>query len=1528
MKTLPLQGKGRGLKRFINIFWGLLVALVLATVITYGLLHVPFVQTGIVKAFTSVLYFGKGVDISVGKVDFVPIRSLKLQDLLIRDFKGDTLLSSNELELQIGSIDFVKRDMQISSVKFTGAEFVVWRDADTNAVSRTNISRLIDSLRGGPKKVVDTIVNKTVLDTLKQRNIQNAKSWFVNLKRVEIRDSRFRYINSLYVPRDYGVNWTDIDCLHWNAELSNIHFGDTATFSVRNMNFTEKSGLQCKNIQGDLHFMKEHVMVTNAQIALKESDVSLSRISFQWDSRVRKSWGDYCKKIFQTYLIKDGSYVNFRDIAYFNGKLRGIENTVYVSGVVDNTIDRLQGRNLRLGIDRDTRFRGSFKTYGLPYVDTTVFDIDIVDGYFSPHELATVYLPWFKRHIPVPSPIKNFKMIRGDFLNFDGTFTEFDVKARTNTNGFKGDISVSMGRSETQGIEISDFWGNFSMSQVDMGVLTGVDDLGEASLYGEFSGARDSLNIYTGVQTEWPYIVLGNDKIQNLSAYIMLDNNVNHILAQTDDNGVFADVVMTIESDSETAATAFDFVSATASVYVDNLSRFGYSIADSAETVGVNAKYLAAGTNDNRYNRLYLSDIAYSNSRGAFVIDTLLAELQTDGGRQELMLNSELVSMYAEGHLMDIYNKKLWNKFYTHYIPALNPSVKTSRQRPTDKLFDELDFRAYIIGMEVDTVTQILNPNYYIENNTMVRMDFTDRDSLSVMVVSDSLRFDLLQVSALDLKLNGSVDSLYARVDAESIKVDTIVSMYNLMNETSAVNNMVHNRIFWSNWGEQSYSGDIRFDVKFSRDPVSNELCSDMKLYDGVMVFGDSVWNIAASNVALRGRELQVDHFSINKGSSFVHLNGALAKESTKQMAIDVNDISLRRLSMFVPGMQRANLFGNLSGNCIISDYTAGQDNYFEVGIQLDDWGIGVDTLGVLSVNSIWDKESQNLILRGENRYDRNIPFSLYATYSPDTDSLDMEVQLQTVRINRLNDYFGEYITGSSGGISGEVMCIGTLDNPQFFGSIYLDSVQMMVNALGTSFMINDNLSIQGNKVDFKDFVMHDVNGDIATLNGYYELFNNRYDVSLLTDRFTVMNTNSSYNDSFYGRLCIGGYAHADNLNGETNLAVDWMTAGSSMLYLPLVSGVNDDAGILTFVAPREQIDVQEERTTFSGLNLDANIEVNDNLEVQLIFDPSIGDLLTCSGNGNLKFTIDQNDNLGMSGEYEVIDGDYLFTLGGIWNKHFILEQGGTIIWNGTPYDATLNLSAEYNLRTSLYELYASAGSYDQTENSDIRRKVPVQCKLKLTDKLTNPVIGMDIDFPTLDNHTKSYIKNMFSTQDEINKQVFSLMVMNKFTAPDYLASSSIANQAGAAGITTLTELVSTKLSKWISKFSNNFDLGVTYRMGDEITSDELELALSTRLFNDRMTISANGNVNMNNNSAAMVETNSNQLAGDFDVDVKLNKQGTLHLKAYSHTDEKILYYSTETIQGIGLSYQSEFDTFKELIRRYVSFFKKKKDKK
>ncbi len=172
---------------------------------------------------------------------------------------------------------------------------------------------------------------------------------------------------------------------------------------------------------------------------------------------------------------------------------------------------------------------------------------------------------------------------------------------------------------------------------------------------------------------------------------------------------------------------------------------------------------------------------------------------------------------------------------------------------------------------------------------------------------------------------------------------------------------------------------------------------------------------------------------------------------------------------------------------------------------------------------------------------------------------------------------------------------------------------------------------------------------------------------------------------------------------------------------------------------------------------------------------------------------------------------------------------------------------------------------------------------------------------------------------------MFSLLVLNRFYRTDNTGDYGL--QAQTAGVTTLTEMFTNQISRWFSKYSDNVDIGFAYRFGDrenEITSDELEVAVSTQLLNDRVIISANGNMDVGGNRNT-TDSRKTNIAGDFDVEVKLNKQGSLKMKAYSHTDEKLLYNNTETIQGVGVSYQESFDTFRELLRKYFWFLGKKK---
>jgi hypothetical protein len=138
-------------------------------------------------------------------------------------------------------------------------------------------------------------------------------------------------------------------------------------------------------------------------------------------------------------------------------------------------------------------------------------------------------------------------------------------------------------------------------------------------------------------------------------------------------------------------------------------------------------------------------------------------------------------------------------------------------------------------------------------------------------------------------------------------------------------------------------------------------------------------------------------------------------------------------------------------------------------------------------------------------------------------------------------------------------------------------------------------------------------------------------------------------------------------------------------------------------------------------------------------------------------------------------------------------------------------------------------------------------------------------------------------------------------------------NTAYAAGIATGTELLSNQLNRFLSQISKNFDIGVNYRKGDEISSDEVEVAFSTQILNDRVTL--NGNMDMGGTQQTTSIDNTNNIAGDFDVDIKITEK--FHVKTFNRSNDNLLLYTSPYTQGVGVMYREDFNSIGELLRRY-----------
>ena len=358
----------------------------------------------------------------------------------------------------------------------------------------------------------------------------------------------------------------------------------------------------------------------------------------------------------------------------------------------------------------------------------------------------------------------------------------------------------------------------------------------------------------------------------------------------------------------------------------------------------------------------------------------------------------------------------------------------------------------------------------------------------------------------------------------------------------------------------------------------------------------------------------------------------------------------------------------------------------------------------------------------------------------------------------------------------------------------------------------------------------------------------------------------------------------------------------------------------VTFVPPasgeKKDEETAKNKAASASTDLDINfdLEISPDAEVQLIMDPKVGDIIKGTGTGNLNISLNPKGEFKIFGDYVVDNGDYLFTLGSLVNKEFSVENGGKITFNGDVENADIDMKAIYKTKASLYDIMP-----EMLPDSKQSERIPVECQLLLSGKLFNPVVGFNIYLPTADEATRAYLKNMINSDEEMSRQFLFLLVMNSFYSEQAAGSQPASAGLGSetVGVTTM-EMLSNQVSNWLSQISNDFDIGVVYRPGSSTlpNSQELQVALSTQILNDKVKI--NGNFDVAGSQATGTTgapTGANSITGEFDIEYSINDK--IKFKFFNRSNDN--FYMDNGIlytQGIGLFYRQDFNKLKDLFKK------------
>jgi hypothetical protein len=484
---------------------------------------------------------------------------------------------------------------------------------------------------------------------------------------------------------------------------------------------------------------------------------------------------------------------------------------------------------------------------------------------------------------------------------------------------------------------------------------------------------------------------------------------------------------------------------------------------------------------------------------------------------------------------------------------------------------------------------------------------------------------------------------------------------------------------------------------------------------------------------------------------------------------------------------------------------------------------------------------------------------------------------------------------------------------PQLVGSVKVRMTEFRINFLNTLYSISDNIEFGPGYIGFDNVTLYDTTGHMAKVNGkiYHKLFQDlRLDLEVTPFDFVGMSNTAAQSPLFYGVAVATGTARITGPADDILLDVKARTDKGTRAYIPISYAADvSDNDYIHFVTNRPDtipstLPVQSlPVATAGGFTLNFDLDVTDDASIQIFLPMQMGNIRV-SGDGLMKMGLNSKGDFTINGIYTMNNGSFLFSMKNLINRTFRILGGSTIAWTGDLYDARVNIRATYQVRPKLGGLPTLTGDtslYDQ--------RVPVDCIIRLTGNLFNPDIRFSLDMPDASDEVKSLVFNAIDTTNEVlmTQQMISLLVLNSFSF-----NTTGSSVASSMGLTTY-DIIANQLSNWLSQISEQFDIGVNYKKGTTLTPEQVELALSTQLFNDRVYVNSAFGVGTYGSSAGQ----ASQLVGDVLIEVKITPDGRFRVRAYNKTNTgNLLNDNTPYTQGVGLSYSKDFNNLGDLFHR------------
>ena len=697
------------------------------------------------------------------------------------------------------------------------------------------------------------------------------------------------------------------------------------------------------------------------------------------------------------------------------------------------------------------------------------------------------------------------------------------------------------------------------------------------------------------------------------------------------------------------------------------------------------------------------------------------------------------------------------------------------------------------------------------------------------------------------------------------------------------------------------------------------------------LILDRNLWETPENNeVIITNTSLEFNNFRFSKDNEVVELTHNIQGVPQQHAAIRFENFKLSEILNYLnPSEELAK--GGLNGNLVIVE------PFGNAGLLAD---LAIENLNLLNVDL--GRLTVDAASKGGNSYDFDltikegeVDLNLTGDYiaTPTDAKLNLDLNINEFKMRAMEGFSLGEIKNADGSFSGKFNVTGTTVAPKYEGSLNFKNADFTVTKLNAPFTLaNEVLQIDNKGLYMKGFTVLDENQNKLVMTGNIgteSFINPTFNLDLKANNFQILNATEDDNDFVYGKASfdadaqLTGDLQIPKLNAQLTVNDD-----TDITYILPSSSVSIEErdGVVIFVN-RENPDAiltknAEKSSTFTGLDVDAFFKIGRSARVTIIIDQETGDNFEVFGNGEFDFNMNPNGRMTLSGVYEIAGGHYEMNLYNLVNRRFELSPDSRVSWSGDPFDAKLDVKAIYNVKASASPLMAPITSgADPSVKNKYKQVLPFNVYLNIDGQLMQPEISFDIKMPeeeqgAIGGQVYGRLQQLNTQQDELNRQVFSLLVLGRF----YPEPGSDGSRGGFATVArdNLNDAVSDQLNVFSDKLLGNsgvqLDFGLdSYTDYQGETAQErtqLDIAAQKKLFNDRLIVRVGSEVDIQGSSAS---NESVPLIGDVSLEYILTENGRYRLKGFRQNQFENIVDGQTIVSGIALIFTQEFNKFDEL---------------